>query len=931
MAVYGVDIGTSSCKLCMYDGKKCTVLEVADGHNNYWGNSKLLVSAAYLDGDNDDDLLVGQEAYNKHMLHPQWYLQEFKRKFSRTEPVLFTDTMQATVDDIYVQVLRRMNQVIQEQEEPADLLVMTHPAAYDRNSDLVHRLTESAKRAGFFEVSTIDEPSAAAEYYAYKHGNISKNENVLVYDFGGGTFDVALIRLEQDGFRHLTNSLGLENCGGADIDRQIREDMLNKLLAQPGLDGQKASQNRQFLSLLDESAVNVKHKLTAQQSAGEVIMVGFDTFHYTLTRQELNQMILPQIERTIDLCRQIVSNASLLTKNIHRVLLVGGTSYIPLVEELLRKAFPAANIGKSGSPEHMVCCGAAVSGNFSEADQIRRMAERGHLESMYKLGIHYLTGDCEEIEADTRIAFKWFMKAAELGEALSQDMVGDFYQFGIGTVQQDEETALIWHQKAAEQGVASAQASVGDYYRKKDDTEKAFEWYRRAAAQNDCDAQFGFGQLYLDQNDEKQAFQWFTKAAAQGHANAQYLLGVMYEQGRGVAEDQEQAFTWYMKAAEQDDPDAQCEIARRYFVGFASTPEDNDKAFHWGLKSAEQGNRDAQYIVAQCYEKGFGTAVDLRQAFEWYMKAAEQDLGEAQSVVANWYYVGRDPVEEDNDKAFYWGLKAAQQGIADAQYQVGESYQYGYGTEKNLDQAYVWCERAARQGNIWGQRKVATFFFEGLDPVEQNYRKAYEWAIKAAEAGDHVSQCLVASCYDNGQGVAENKSKAFEWYMKAAEQEFAAAERCVGICYYNGEGIPKNLEKAEQWLRKAAAHGDDAAIDIIKEGFAPASKLAEPMIIFKRNHRYLGSGRSHAVKIDNERKPDIKDGTSYTITVKPGHRHIEIANGPAFGFGTVSWDDSNYILNDFYDFDPGDILVIDITCGKENMYWQQIAGKTQNT
>lgn len=930
MASYGIDIGTSSCKACKFDGETCQPIRLTDSFTSFWGNDLLLVSAAYLDGDHGNELLVGQSAYNLHLQAPQWYLQEFKRQFAHKGPILFTEEAQATVDDIYVQLLSKLNEDFAQQNEPVDTLVLTHPSAYPK--ELVECLVDDAHRAGFFNVETIDEPSAAAQYYAFSHHGVAQGENILVYDFGGGTFDTALIRLGEKGFSHLTRSLGLKDCGGADIDELIFSDIQQQLMDHPELDSAKMLEIPNFVSNLHEIAVRIKHKLTTQKSAPESIMVGYKIFSYQMDHTKLEEMIRPLIQRTLDLCRKIVDNANLQPKDINRVLLVGGTSRIPLIAELLKTCFPAAVIAAEGHLEHMVCYGAAISGYGSEADRLKKAAERGDLDAITRLALYYLEGDHPEIQQDIKNGLSLLKTATAKQHPYASSILGTIYWNGFFGESKDHEAAYPLLEYAAMQGLASAQDLLGDYYNEKDNQEKAVFWYRKAAEQGDPDSQLSLGLKCFEQNEYSEAMKWISLSAKQNNRTALYYLGVIYEQGWGtVSANPQKSFENYYASAELGDPDSQFEVGFRYYSGGEPVQEDNDQAFYWLSKASENGHMMAKALLAECYEKGFGTTVNLNLALENYLAAAEAGIKTARDQLAMWFYVGKEPILQQNyEEAFRWASKAAEQDAERSLYILALCYDNGHGTTKSRSKAFEFYRRASEQGHFGAMDDLAWIYFKGTHGVKKNPHLAFEWGMKAAENGYANSQFLIGYCYDEGLGVRADQRRAIQWYKKAAEQGNTAAMRNIGILYYNGEGnVTKDNAVAEHWFKEAAKNGDDEAIDILKNHFAPKPQLADPVIIFRRNSKFLGGARNYEVRLDlSTRLQTLKNGTSFTVAVQPGEHRIEVTNGPVLG-GSIDWSTDNCVLDQTFQFDPGDILVVDCTVGSSRVYWQQIAGVQQ--
>lgn len=934
MAVYGIDIGTSSCKASCFDGNTCRIVTVSDSYNSFWGNEKLLISAAYLDGENDDTLLVGQEAYNEHLLNPQWYLQEFKRKFAQKGPVIFTRDSQVTVDDIYVTMLSKFNELFIKSGIPVDKLVLTHPASYSEG--LVNRLIADARQAGFDDIDTLDEPSAAAECYAHVHQNVSIGENVLVYDFGGGTFDTALIHLDENGFRHLTGSLGISDCGGADIDYLILTDIKKKILSNPALDGEKALKVPGMLSIINEKAVSIKHKLSQQKTVSETIMVGYTPFVYKLTRQEFEEMVTPLINRTVELCKQIVDNANLKPKNVQRILLVGGSSRMPIIIALLTRCFPAAHISENDDIEYLVCSGAAMSRCGTEIEMLMLKANRGDARAMAQLAIHYLVGD-ETVPQDIDKGISLLRGSVQKNCGKACEILGTIIYNGWYGQTSDHDAAAELFLRALEisdEVDSDILDLLGDYYSEKEDMKEAVRWYSKAVEAGNCDSQFSLGKIYLSAEEYEEGISLLTQAANQDHAVAQYVLGLVYECGIGdISVDLTKSFEYFLSSAESGDADAQYKVGMRYYYGEEPVEEDNDEAFKWFSKSAEQQNSNAFALLGECYEKGFGTVININEAYKCYLEAADNDNVLAMERLAIWYYDGMEPVVEvDYTLAYEYASSAVEAGSDTAAYILALCYDNGNGVHQSRSKALEYYQQAADAGITGAINALAFIYYSGTHNVSKDYEKAFKLARKAADNGSVNSMALLGVCYDDGMGTSKNKKKALKWYKKAAEGGHVPSMRYIGIIYYEGEGnIDEDKSEAEKWFRKAAANGDEESIEILRTHFAPKPILADPKIQFRRNSRFVGGARVYYVRIDlsaSSIRP-IKSGTSFDYTLSPGSHRVEVAYGPAYGLGSIDWSSSNCILDKEIDFDPGDILLLDVTTDKMECRWIQLKGQQQ--
>ncbi|GET53926.1 kinase-like domain-containing protein [Rhizophagus irregularis DAOM 181602=DAOM 197198] len=179
--------------------------------------------------------------------------------------------------------------------------------------------------------------------------------------------------------------------------------------------------------------------------------------------------------------------------------------------------------------------------------------------------------------------------------------------------------------------------------------------------------------------------------------------------------------------------------------------------------------------------------------------------------LANCYKNG-EGTEKNLDKAFYWYQKAVENGNEDAIFNLAICYRNGEGTEKNLEKAFYWYQRAAENAFHWYQKAaenenekamlaLANCYYFGKG-TEKNLEKFFYWNQKAAESGLKKAMNYLASCYYNGDGIEKDLDKAFHWYQKASESVFTAAMHNLAICYENGNEMEKDLDKAFHWYQK---------------------------------------------------------------------------------------------------------------------------------
>ena len=275
-----------------------------------------------------------------------------------------------TLPEISAFVLRKAKSVAEAAlGTSVDRAVITVPANFN---DLQRAATKVAGRVAGLEVMRIlNEPTAAA--LAYGYGRAS-SERVAVYDFGGGTFDVTLLDLSNNVFEVLATA-GNTFLGGDDLDLAIAERMAELLVAQHRVD---ARANMQVFERLRATAEIVKHRLSTENEVQiTVAEVGHAPggkavdFEFSMTRGELERLAVPIVDRTFDVCREALGIARLSTNDFDQVLLVGGSTRIPLVrrrvEEFFKKPLKA-NI----NPDEVVAIGAAIQAAALSGAEKRR-------------------------------------------------------------------------------------------------------------------------------------------------------------------------------------------------------------------------------------------------------------------------------------------------------------------------------------------------------------------------------------------------------------------------------------------------------------------------------------------------------------------------------------------------------------------------------
>ncbi|ETK38002.1 Hsp70 family protein [Microbispora sp. ATCC PTA-5024] len=317
--ILAVDYGTSSSSAALVTAGGVELLkEPATGAWSW-------PSAVCLDG---DAVLVGTPAERRKRVRPECFRPEVKRSLGQEAPIVLGDRSFTAVD-LVAAVLRALRA---EGErilgEPVASAVVTVPASYGPADPRRALMIKAGEAAGFSEVELLMEPVAAAMApvtgVPFQAGDL-----VLVYDFGGGTFDAALVRIAADGAHEVLGHGALDDCGGRDIDAAVFGELRSRggaELSEALTRGPAAPRNRLRFG---DVAHQIKHQLSDAVRAEDV----FDPVDLpvALDRARLGELVAPLLHRTVACCRDVIRAAGVEEDEVAAVLLTGGTTRMPVV------------------------------------------------------------------------------------------------------------------------------------------------------------------------------------------------------------------------------------------------------------------------------------------------------------------------------------------------------------------------------------------------------------------------------------------------------------------------------------------------------------------------------------------------------------------------------------------------------------------------
>lgn len=355
----GVDLGTSFSAAAVTANGALDMIALS-------GASLVTPSAAYLD--EGGDLLTGEAADRIGMRDPARAAWEFKRRLGDPTPVMLAGLPFSPAALMAAQLRSILDKVTEAQGGPPDHVVLTHPAvwgayrqeqfaAIPRLAGLPVPEKDGQAPASGPVVLTTTEPVAAATYYSTTRP-LPPNGLLAVYDLGGGTFDSAVVRNGRSGLEIVGTPEGIEWLGGADFDRAVLAH------ADHVLDGAISAldpadpRTAVALAAMHRECIVAKEALSTRAQAQMSIALPDGRRTVVLTRDTFEQMITPSLDTTIEVFRRTLANTGITQQDLTAVLLVGGSSEIPRVTELLRDTIRRPILINT-HPKHAVSLGAA--------------------------------------------------------------------------------------------------------------------------------------------------------------------------------------------------------------------------------------------------------------------------------------------------------------------------------------------------------------------------------------------------------------------------------------------------------------------------------------------------------------------------------------------------------------------------------------------
>ena len=353
--VIGIDLGTTNSCVSVMEAGEAKVITNAEG-------LRTTPSVVAFKG---DEIQVGDVAKRQAITNPNT-IASIKRHMGNSSYKVDVNGKKYTPQEISAMVLQNLKATAEAYlGEKVDKAVITVPAYFN---DAQRQATKDAgKIAGLEVLRIINEPTAAA--LAYGIDKTDKEQTVLVFDLGGGTFDVSILSLA-DGTFEVLSTAGDNMLGGDDFDKAIIDWLVKEFKAESGID---LGNDKMALQRLKDAAEKAKKDLSGITSVEISLpfismgVAGPVHLNRTLTRTKFNELTSSLVERCLGPVRRALKDAKLTAKDLDQVLLVGGSTRIPAVQELVKKEL-GKEPNKSVNPDEVVAMGAAIQGGVLTGD-----------------------------------------------------------------------------------------------------------------------------------------------------------------------------------------------------------------------------------------------------------------------------------------------------------------------------------------------------------------------------------------------------------------------------------------------------------------------------------------------------------------------------------------------------------------------------------
>ena len=353
--IIGIDLGTTNSCVCVLEAGDVKVIPNAEGDRT---------TPSVVAFNKDGERIVGAAAKRQAITNPNT-ISSIKRLMG-TDKKVEANGKKYSPEEVSAMILGNLKESAENYlGEPVTKAVITVPAYFN---DAQRQATKNAgKIAGLDVERIINEPTAAA--LAYGLDKQDKNQTILVYDLGGGTFDVSILDLG-DGVVEVRSTSGNNHLGGDDFDERIIDYLVSEFKKENGVDLTKDKMAMQRLKEIAEKAKKDLSGMTSTQVSAPFISQGSDGplhLDMTLTRAKFESLISDLVDSTLEPVRNALKDADMKAKDLDKVIFVGGSTRVPLVYETVKKEL-GMEPSREVNPDEVVAMGAAIQGGVLTGD-----------------------------------------------------------------------------------------------------------------------------------------------------------------------------------------------------------------------------------------------------------------------------------------------------------------------------------------------------------------------------------------------------------------------------------------------------------------------------------------------------------------------------------------------------------------------------------
>ncbi len=352
--IIGIDLGTTNSVVSIMEGTTPKILENDRG-------GRTTPSAVWY---RNDQIVVGEIAKNNEF--DDNVILSAKRKIGTKDVFVLKDNTTRTPIEVSTDIISKLKQIAETKlGESVDKAVITVPAYF--GSDEREATKKAAENAGLEVARLINEPTAAALAYGYSDTNA--NKKIMVYDLGGGTFDVTILEIFEGNFEVLATD-GDKKLGGDDFDELIVNEIVLDINENHGID---LSSDKAAMKKIKQAAESIKKELSnLDETFVNIPMLTFTSngpFNYesTFTRKRFNELSSNLVLSSIEISKRAIQESGLNENEISEIILVGGSTRVPLVKEEILKNINIS-INESSNPDEAVSIGAAIQGGILTGD-----------------------------------------------------------------------------------------------------------------------------------------------------------------------------------------------------------------------------------------------------------------------------------------------------------------------------------------------------------------------------------------------------------------------------------------------------------------------------------------------------------------------------------------------------------------------------------